>query len=150
KSFFKSDHRCMYEVSMIEDPGAAEATLDPLRRETLADLAEPGSASTIAARMGIPRQKVNYHLKVLEQHGLIEFVAERRRGNFTERMLQATAAAYVISPSALGALQPDPGRAPDRLSARWLLALAARLMRDVGTLLTGAQRSGRPVATFAL
>ncbi|MBN9792527.1 ArsR family transcriptional regulator [Pseudonocardia sp. TMWB2A] len=140
----------MHEVSTIEDPAAAEASLDPLRRQILGDLIEPGSASTIAARLGIPRQKVNYHLRVLEQHGLVELVEERRRGNFTERMLQATSASYVISPSALGQLQPDPGRAPDQLSARWLLALASRLVRDVGTLLTGAQRARRPVATFAI
>ena len=135
---------------MIEDRGAAEASLDPLRRQILSDLAEPGSASSIAARLGIPRQKVNYHLKVLEQHGLVHLVAERRRGNFTERLLQASSASYVISPASLGELQPDPGRGVDRLSARWLLALAARLVRDVGTLLTGAQRAGRPVATFAI
>jgi DNA-binding transcriptional ArsR family regulator len=140
----------MHEVSIIEDPAAAEASLDPLRRQILADLVEPGSASTIAARLGIPRQKVNYHLRVLEQHGLVELVAERPRGNFTERMLQATSASYVISPGTLGRIQPDPSRAPDRLSARWLLALASRLVRDVGTLLTGAQQARRPVATFAI
>lgn len=140
----------MYEVGMIEDPAAAEASLDPLRRRILAALAEPGSASTVATRLGIPRQKVNYHLKVLERHGLVELVAERHRGNFTERMLQATSASFVISPATLGPMQPDPGRAPDRLSARWLLAVAARLVRDVGTLLVGAQQAGKPVATFAM
>lgn len=140
----------MHDVSMITEAAAAEASLNPLRRRILAALAEPGSASTLAARLGLPRQKVNYHLKILEQHGLIELVEERRRGNFTERMLQATAASYVISPGTLGRIQPDPARSPDRLSARWLLALASRLVRDVGTLLTGAQRARRPVATFAM
>lgn len=140
----------MDEVSMIEDPEAAEASLDPRRRQILVALAEPGSASTVAARLGIPRQKVNYHLKVLERHGLVELVAERHRGNFTERMLQATSASFVISPATLGPMQPDPGRDPDRLSARWLLAVAARLVRDVGTLLAGSQQAGKPVATFAM
>lgn len=140
----------MDEVSMIDDPAAAEVSLHPMRGQILADLVEPGSASTIAAHLGIPRQKVNYHLKVLEQHGLIELVEERRRGNFTERMLQASASSYVISPGTLGQIQPDPMQAPDRLSARWLLAVASRLVRDVGTLLTGAQRARRPLATFAM
>jgi DNA-binding transcriptional ArsR family regulator len=148
--FVNGQDEGMHEVSTIEDPAAAEASLDPLRRQILGDLIEPGSASTIAARLGIPRQKVNYHLRVLEQHGLVELVEERRRGNFTERILQATSASYVISPGALGRLQPDPGRAPDQLSARWLLALASRLVRDVGTLLAGAQRARKPVATFAI
>ena len=57
---------------------------------------------------------------------------------------------YVISPAVLAEVAPDPDRSPDRLSARWLLALAARLVRDVGALITGAARAGKPVATFAL
>ena len=104
----------------------------------------------MAARVGLPRQKVNYHLRALERHGLVELVAERRKGNVTERLLQATAAAYVISPAALATVAPDPARAPDRLSAQWLLALAARLVRDVGALLAGAAKARQRVATFAI
>ena len=65
----------------------------------------------------MPRQQVNYHLRTLERHGLVELVSERRKGNMTERLMRATAASYVISPTALAAVQPDPERAPDRLSA---------------------------------
>jgi DNA-binding transcriptional ArsR family regulator len=93
---------------------------------------------------------VNYHLRTLERHGLVELVEERRKGNMTERLVQATAASYVISPTALAAVAPDPDRAPDRLSAFWLLALAARLVRDVGALLVGARKAGKRVATFAI
>lgn len=140
----------MLDVVAIEDARAAEASLDPMRARLLAALAIPGSASTLATQLGLPRQKINYHLRALEKHGLVELVEERRKGNFTERVLQATASSYVISPAALEPVQPDPGRAPDRLSARWLLALAARLVRDVGALLRGSQDAGKPVATFAV
>lgn len=140
----------MFEVAVIEDPAAAEVSLDPVRARLLAELAEPGSATTLAAKIGLPRQKVNYHLKALERHGLVELLEERRKGNVNERVMRATAAAYVISPTALAAVQPDPGRSPDQLSARWLLALAARLVRDVGTLITGAAKARKPVATFAI
>jgi DNA-binding transcriptional ArsR family regulator len=140
----------MFDVAVIEDPAAAEASLDPIRANLLAALSEPGSATTLAGRVGLPRQKVNYHLRTLERHGLVELVEERRKGNVTERVLRATASSYVISPAALAAVAPDPSRAPDRLSARWLLALAARLVRDVGSLLTGADRAKKRVATFAL
>ncbi|MFI7545484.1 winged helix-turn-helix domain-containing protein [Actinoplanes sp. NPDC049599] len=140
----------MEDVAVIEDPAAAEASLDPIRSRLLAALAVPGSATMLAAQVGLPRQKVNYHLRTLEQHGLLRLVEERRRGNVTERVLQATAASYVISPSALAAVAPDPARAPDRLSARWLLAVAARLVRDVGALITGADRARQKVATFAI
>ena len=140
----------MWDVAVIEDAAAAGATLDPIRARLLAELVEPGSASSLAARVGQPRQKVNYHLRELERHGLLELVAERRKGNMTERVLQATASSYVISPAALAAVEPDPARAPDRLSARWLLAVGARLVRDVGILITGATRAGKRVATYAL
>src|SRR5262249_37248137 len=140
----------MLDIAVIEDPAAAEVSLDPVRAKLLAELSEPGSATMLAARVGLPRQKVNYHLKALERHGLVELVEERRKGNVTERVLRATAASYVISPTALAAVQPDPSRSPDRLSATWLLAVAARLVRDVGNLITGATQAGKRVATFAL
>src|SRR5580700_7953956 len=108
----------MRDVAVIEDAAAAEVSLDPIRARMLAELAG---------------QKVNYHIKTLEQHGLVELVEERRKGNMTERVVRASAAAYVISPAALAAVAPDPARSPDRLSARWLLALAARLVRETGT-----------------
>ncbi|HWE61101.1 MAG TPA: helix-turn-helix domain-containing protein [Chloroflexota bacterium] len=140
----------MLEIAAIEDPAAAEILLDPVRTRLLAELAEVGSATTLASRLGLPRQKVNYHLRTLEEHGLVELVEERRKGNCTERMLRATARSYVISPTALAAVQPDPDRSPDQLSARWLLAVAARLVRDVAALISGATQARKPVATFAL
>ncbi|MDX2848192.1 helix-turn-helix domain-containing protein [Streptomyces sp. PA03-3a] len=141
----------MLDVSVIEDSAAAAATLDPVRARLLAELAQgPASAAMLAARVGLPRQKVNYHLRTLEAHGLVELAGERRKGNVTERLMRATAASYVISPLALAAVQPDPGRFRDQLSARWLLAVAARLVRDVGTLITGAARARKRLATYAL
>src|SRR5688572_3520268 len=140
----------MLDVTVIENAAAAEASLDPVRSRLLAELAIPGSATSLAVKVGLPRQQVNYHLRTLERHGLVELVEERRRGNMTEPVMQATAASYVISPAALAAVEPDPGRSPDRLSAFWMLALAARLVRDVGSLLIGARKAGKRVATFAL
>lgn len=140
----------MQELSVIDDPAAAGVSLDPIRARLLAELAEPGSASSLAAKVGLARQKVNYHLRTLEQHGLIELVEERRKGNMTERVMQAVAASYVISPAALGTIAPDPARAPDRLSARWLIAVAARTVREVGELLAGATKAGKRLATFAV
>ncbi|MGW4806523.1 ArsR/SmtB family transcription factor [Kitasatospora sp. NPDC004272] len=140
----------MLDVAVIEEPAAAEASLDPMRARLLAALAEPGSAAMLAARLGLPRQKVNYHLKELERHGLVELAEERRKGSVTERVYRATAASYVISPAALAAVSPDPARSPDQLSARWLLALGARLVQEVGSLLTGAARARQRVASFGI
>jgi DNA-binding transcriptional ArsR family regulator len=140
----------MLDVAVIDDPAAAEASLDPMRARLLAELAEPASAATLAQRVGMPRQKVNYHLRALERHGLVELVEERRKGNMTERVMRASAGSYVISPAALSLVAPDPARAPDQLSARWLLALAGRLVQEVGELITRARAAGQPLATFAI
>lgn len=138
------------EVAVIDDPQAAEVSLDPVRTRLLAELAEPASATGLAARLGLPRQKVNYHLRTLEQHGLVELVEERRKGNTIERIMRARAAAYVISPAALNAVAPDPADCPDQLSARWLLAIAARVVTDVGTLILRAARARKKLATFTI
>ena len=140
----------MLDVAVIDDPAAAEVSLDPVRARLLAALAEPASATALAARAGLSRQRANYHLRALERHGLVELVEERRKGNMTERVLRATAASYVISPTALADVAPDPDRAPDQLSARWMIALAARLVRDVGELLGGAAAARQKLATFAI
>jgi DNA-binding transcriptional ArsR family regulator len=140
----------MQDIAVIDDPAAAEVSLAPIRARLLAELSEPGSATMLAAKVGLPRQKVNYHLKLLEAHGLVEMIEERRKGNVNERIMRATAASYVISPTALGSVEPDPARSPDQLSASWLLAVAARLVRDVGALITGAAKARKRVATFAI
>ena len=126
----------MLDVAVIEDPGAAMAALDPIRARLLAELLEPASAATLAARVGLPRQKVNYHLRALEHHKLVEPAEERRWGGLTERLMVATAAAYVVSPAALGPAAVDPARSRDRLAASY---------RDRAG---GAHRAGseRPVA----
>jgi DNA-binding transcriptional ArsR family regulator len=140
----------MLDIAVIDEPSAAAVTLEPVRAWLLHELAEPASASTLAAKLGLSRQKVNYYLRGLEKHGLIELVEERRKGNMTERVMRATAGAYVISPSVSGPVAPDPSRSPDRLSARWLLAVAARLVQDVGALIGAGAKSGKRVATFAI
>jgi DNA-binding transcriptional ArsR family regulator len=127
------------EVEVIHDPAAAVVALDPIRSRILSELAEPASAAALAVRIGIARQKVNYHLRALESHGLVRIAEERKWGGLVERLLVATASSYIVSPSALGPGASDPGRRADRLSASYLIALAARVVREVGDL---AGRSG--------
>lgn len=140
----------MLDVAVIDEPSAASAALDPIRASLLANLAEPGSATTLAPLVGLTRQKVNYHLRTLEQHGLVELVEERRRGNCTERVMRATASSYVISSDAAPGVAPDPARSPDQLSGRWMIALAARLISEVGRLLAAAAVARKPLATYAI
>ena len=140
----------MLDVAVIEQPVAAAATLDPKRARLLSEMAEPVSAATLAARIGLPRQKVNYHLRALEKHGLVQIAGERKWGGLTERRLVATARSYLISPAALGPLACDPGRTRDRLSASYLIALAARIVREVSHFARRSRETGKRLATFSL
>jgi DNA-binding transcriptional ArsR family regulator len=138
------------DVEVIEDPAAAAVALDPIRARLLSELAGPASAAALAERVGLSRQKVNYHLRTLEAHGLVRVAGERRWGGLTERLLAATAASYVVSPGALGEAAVDPARTQDRLSARYLIALAARVVREVAGLARRAERTGKRLPVLAL
>ena len=140
----------MRDVDVIEEPAAAVAALDPVRARLLAELREPASAATLAVRVGLTRQKVNYHLRQLESHGLVEVVDTRTWGGLTERLLVATAAGYVVSPEALGAAGSDPAHAQDRLSAAYVVALAARVVREVGGMVRNASRQRTRLPVFGL
>lgn len=140
----------MLDVAVIEEPAAAVVTLDPKRARLLGEMAEPVSAAALATRVGLPRQKVNYHLRTLEKHGLVRVADERKWGGLTERRLVATARSYVVSPAALGPLGSDPDRAADRLSASYLIALAARIVREVSHFLRRSAETGKRLATLSI
>jgi DNA-binding transcriptional ArsR family regulator len=142
--------RGMLDVEVIEDPGAAVVALEPVRARLLSELTEPASAAALATRVGLSRQKVNYHLRTLEARGLVVPAGERRWGGLTERLYVATAASYVVSPGALGDAATDPGRACDRLSARYLIALGARIVREVAGLARRAEKRNTRLATLAI
>jgi DNA-binding transcriptional ArsR family regulator len=140
----------MVDVEVIEDPAAAAIVVEPIKSRILASLAEPASAATLASRLRIPRQKVNYHLRSLEDYGLVHISEERLWGGLTERVMVASAASYVVSPAALGPVAADPERGADRLSASYLIALAARIVREVSGLTRRAREARKALATLAI
>jgi DNA-binding transcriptional ArsR family regulator len=137
------------DLDVIDDAAAAAAALDPVRAKILAALATPGSSTTVASALGLPRQKVNYHLRVLETHHLVRLVEERQRRGLRERVVVATAQAYVVSPAALGVSDADLART-DRLSSRYLIAIGARMVHEVAALVRGADKAGKPLATLSI
>lgn len=140
----------MADVKLIREPEAALAALEPTRITVLAELRTPRSAAELARRLGLPRQRVNYHLRELERHGLVRLIEERKKGNCTERLVQAVARTYVLSPELMGALSLDPDRVEDRTSSAYLIAVAARVIRELAELRGRAERAAEPRATFAL
>jgi len=140
----------MLDVEVIDDPEAAAVALEPIRSRLLSELGEPASAATLAARVGLPRQKVNYHLRALESRGLVRVTKKRKWGGLTERLLIATAASYVVSPAAMGPVATDPDRTADHLSAGYLISLAARVIREVSALHRRARELGKRLATLSI
>lgn len=121
-------------LQILERPEQAEVLFHPVRMRLLELLEQPGSAASVAEAAGVPRQHAHYHLRELERVGLVKLVCERKRGNVTERTLQA-AASYVVDPAAMGRLSPDPRLIVDRFSLGYLVALAQRIVREASELL---------------
>jgi DNA-binding transcriptional ArsR family regulator len=139
-----------FALDVIRSPESAAALLDPARQTLLAHLREPDSATGLARRLRLPRQRINYHLRVLEGAGLVELVEERRKGNCLERVVRATARSFLISPEALGELGPTAETAADRLSSAYLIAAAGKTIQDVADLEARARREKKRVATLTL
>lgn len=136
-------------IALVRTAGAALALLDPERRRLTEALAEePQSAAGLARRLGETRQRVNYHLRVLEDAGLVELVEERPRRGRVERIMRTTARRFVLDPSTVGGLAAaEPDDAGDRFSATYLVALAARAIRELADLLARASTSRSRLAT---
>lgn len=124
------------------------AALSPTRRKLLALLHEPASATELARRTGMARQKINYHVRVLEAAGLVELVETRARRGCVERVLRATTSELVVDPQLVG--RPNSVRSRDRYAAERLTDAAAAAVRSVTRLRAGAERTGQRLLTFTI
>ncbi|MGC5014312.1 helix-turn-helix domain-containing protein [Streptosporangium sp. DT93] len=97
------------EMTLMDEPDRLRLALTPIRRRLLGRLREPASAVGLAADLGLPRQRVGYHLRVLEEAGLIELVEERPRRGFVERVMRVTAKAFLVDPGVLAAPEESTG-----------------------------------------
>lgn len=140
----------MSAVRVLRDARSASQALHPPRPKMLALLAEPGSASSLAAELGIPRQQANYHVRELEKLGLVEFFEERRKGNCVERLVRAPARTYLIDPQILQSLGGSADERRDRFSAAWLISAASRIVRDLAVLSIRAAKAGKRLSTLTM
>jgi len=140
----------VFDLEIINDPAAATVALEPIRSRLLAELNQPASAASVAAKIGLTRQKANYHLNALQSHALVREVEQRKWGGLTERLFVASAASYIVAPSAMGSVASDPRKTADRLSASYLIALAARIVQEVGDLVRGAREADKYLPTLSI
>lgn len=137
-------------LQVLDRPEDAIAVLQPIRLRILDRLREPASATAVARELELPRQKVNYHVRELEKSGLVRHVESRKRGNCVERLVQASARRYVVAPRILDALEADPEELRDQYSAAYLLAAAARTIREVAGMREAAREVGKKLPTLTL
>lgn len=112
--------------------------LSPLRLSLLELLKSPASATQLAAALDLPRQRVNYHVRALEQAGLVELVEERQRRGCVERVLRA-----------------KPGReiaagVQDQFAATHLVSVAEDTAREVERMSGAAADAGKRLLTFTV
>lgn len=137
-------------LGVVSNARGAAALLDDTRKAVLGALGEGDSAAGLARKLGLPRQRLNYHLRELEKHGLVALVEERKRGNCVERVVRATSSTWLIDPALLGALGPEPGAVRDRASVAFQVAVAARTIRELAELDARARTAGQRLATLTL
>jgi predicted ArsR family transcriptional regulator len=138
------------DLEVIHDPAVATVALDPIRSRLLAALTKPASATSVAEKIGLTRQKANYHLNALQSHHLVQEAGQRKWGGLTERLFIASASSYVIAPAALGSVASDPLKSADRLSASYLIALAARIVQEVSDLVRRAREADKHLPTLSI
>jgi DNA-binding transcriptional ArsR family regulator len=143
------------QIGIITRPAQAAAVMHPVRRKVLESVGNGASAASIARALGLPRQRVNYHVRELEREGLVELVEVRRAGNCVERIVRAAAASWVISPDALGGLSPAGAEraaasGADRFSPVRLIAAASRTIVEVAASCDGAGGACGPRSTVTL
>ncbi len=138
------------ELDCVMDLERAEALLHPLRMQILRLAQSPVSATEIAGRLGMPRQRVNYHVRRLADRGLLRRAGRQRKRNMVEQRYRATARSFLFVPDILGPLEPDWRKIEDTASAGYLLALTAQVQSDVARAREAARQQGTRLSTLSV
>jgi DNA-binding transcriptional ArsR family regulator len=142
--------------ALVDAPDVLRAALPPLRRRILERLREPASAVVVAGELGLPRQRVNYHLRALESAGLLELVETRARRGCTERVLRTSAGAFIVDPQVMAPAPTPASRArraaarQDRFAAETLVDAVSGVVRDVSRMQARASAQGQRLLTCAI
>jgi DNA-binding transcriptional ArsR family regulator len=155
---------CDVAIVLMERADQLRAALTPLRRQLLERLREPASATQLATELGLARQRVNYHLRALEQAGLLTVVELRQRRGCVERFVRATADSYLLDPSLLSGIVTPAAAvdvhaaesfaaesfAAESFAAESLVDTAARTVRNVTRMKAAADAAGTHLLTFTV
>lgn len=137
-------------VEPVEQPAKAELLLHPLRQRILSEAREPSTAAEIARRVGLPPQKVNYHVRTLADAGFLRPAGEGRKRNLIEKPYRASARSYLLLPRVLGEMSPRTVSEADRFSATYLMHLSALLQEELAVWLDPDASGADDLPTLSL
>ena len=137
-------------LDIIDDPARARTALQPIRLRLLHLLERPQSAPQLAKAIGMPRQRVLYHLRKLEAQHLVEAHEHGAVGRRIDRSYVRTATSYAIAPKTLGGVAVDRRTVADAFSSAYLSAVAGRALNDLAALGRAAAARGKRVPTLTL
>ena len=120
------------------------AMATPFRQQLLEQLKEPASASGLARRFDMSRQRIGYHMRDLEKAGCIGVVGERQQRGLKEKLYQVTPRVYAQAPDA------DLAADQDRFSFARLLNVLGTAIKSLTVIRRQADAAGKRVATLAL
>ena len=75
----------------LDDPAAARALFDPVRHRIFGLLRTPHSVPELASELGLPANRLYYHVRRLTDCGLVQQVDTRSSGRHNERVFERTA-----------------------------------------------------------
>jgi DNA-binding transcriptional ArsR family regulator len=137
-------------LDIIDEPARARVALQPTRLRLLQLLEQPQSAPQVAKAIGMPRQRVLYHLRKLEAQGLVEAHDRGSVGRRIDRSYVRTATSYAIAPKTLGGVAVDARTVADAFSSAYLSAVAGRALNDLAALGRAAAARGKRVPTLTV
>ncbi len=133
------------ELLVVSDAQKLGLLADSLKSEILREMDRPQTTADLALIMGMPRQKLGYHVRQLEDAGLLVRVGETRRGNCVARKLQSVARHIIVYKS-----DPDAPIPQDRFSSSWLVAQCATAIREIGVMSLDADSVGEKLPTMSV
>jgi len=133
------------ELMVVSDPRTMALLADPLKAKILRGMDQPRTTAELALALGMPRQKLGYHVRQLEGAGLLASAGESRRGNCVARKLQTVARRIIV-------VRADPNAAAlqDRHSGGGLVEWCVRAIREAGVWSSTAGKNAKKLPMLTL
>lgn len=123
----------MENLFLIQSPQQAKAIFKPIRLEILQLLNKPRTCNKLAGILNTSPQKIYYHIKILQDSGLVKKVREERVRGIMEGYYQASAASYMLSPGMVKKLG-GAEMAKQQLSLANLMNLVEQMQAEITIL----------------